>query len=1284
MPKFNGKADGLPIESFIIIFESLFDTLSDADKRKKIVGYLEGDAAHTYAIGVLSNTSITWDDAKTKLTERFGHSELTPIAAASRRRLIKSETIRDYYDEKTRILRRIKGLTEQDMSDFLTEGLPDCYRPHFYGRRFTTTSEWLRTAQDIEADLNRRPHQHSTKSQGSNHFSRTVKQSTNQNNQNRNNRNNQTSGRSNRQPPYACKICRDKGLTEYHWHSDCPNRTASDATNQNSGGNNSNNNSNAISNYIRKQVMTSTSSQTTPEIVLIPAKIGRFELSAFADIGSTINIIAHHVAQHLKLRINRRDSEIVRLAQGSAQTIGSVTFSLTINGIHRRLTAQVLKGFQFTLLLSLHALADFRAIIDTETRRVSFKINQSQSTQPKLENKNHCQNIQSTKEKQNKSNTTPAMVDSIPTNNHQINQLILEYEHIFASNSTDLSRIDIEEHSIELLDDKPIAQRPYRQSLPIAAETARQVQDLLSKGLIRESVSPFAAPVTLVDKRDGSKRLCIDYRRLNAKTIADKTPLPVIADVIDLLRNSTMFSKLDFASGYWQVPIKASDISKTAFVTRDGHYEWLVLPFGLKNSPATFHRVVRKILGNLLNNGIFSYMDDIIVYAKAEEEHNRLLKEVFSRLSQHNARLKREKCEFGKSSIEFLGHIINGTDVRPPPMKIKAIVDYPTPATQPELQRFHGLVNYLREYIPDMATITEPLTRLLRKNKEFIWSTEQQNSFDKLKQILTESPVRHIYDPTIKCELHTDASLVGIAGILIQNKHPIGYYSRKLSDAETRYSATELECLAVHDSVKYFRIYLEGNHFKVFTDHIALKWLHNFHTTKRRLFHWSEELSHYSFDIVHRPGRHMAHVDALSRAPVVLFIQSQDILSAQKTDFDTNAIYNKSTSKINNPSNQQKANQDIADTKYSKFVQNHDFDQIKTINKNGRLLTLVPPSIVNKLLIAAHDQSGHPGIRKTQKSLQNNYFWPNMRYDISTHIKTCHTCQIIKTASHPPYGPLQPLPTPLLPLELISIDTVVMGSSADKTKAKFLQVIIDHSTRFVWAKPTKTNTAEAAISAIEEVFRTVGKPKRILTDNGKNFTSKKFQKFSTQHGIQRSFTSTYHPQCNGMNEKVNDTIIRGLRIETHDHPRLKWSTLVKKVVDNYNNTVHSTTGFTPSFLMFGTDRLNTSEISLQTARLQAQQRSDDFKAKKKQIYDQKHPSIDLKIGDLIKRRIPSNRPDLKKLTQRYEAPFEVVDQSGPVDYRIRKYPNDGSDPFLVHVSQVEPYFLRDQTLAVGE
>jgi hypothetical protein len=275
------------------------------------------------------------------------------------------------------------------------------------------------------------------------------------------------------------------------------------------------------------------------------------------------------------------------------------------------------------------------------------------------------------------------------------------------------------------------------------------------------------------------------------------------------------------------------DIEKTAFVTQDGHYEWLVLPFGLRNAPATFTRVIRRVLGKLLNNGVMSYLDDIVIYAKTSDEHNRLLTEVLSLLKQHNCRLRRDKCEFAKSEIEFLGHIITPDTVRPQPSKIRAVIDYPVPTNRKDIEKFYGFANYLREYIPEFSLICAPISRLMSPKTDFVWGPEQDSAFDRIKRLMSTSPVRYIYDPTKPCELHTDASGIGIGAILFQERHPIGYYSRRLCDAETRYSATELECLAVIDSIEYFRIY--GSECTIVSDHSALQWMFKFKDSKRSL-----------------------------------------------------------------------------------------------------------------------------------------------------------------------------------------------------------------------------------------------------------------------------------------------------------------------------------------------------------------------------------------------------------------------------------------------------------------
>ena len=1068
-----------------------------------------------------------------------------------------------------------------------------------------------------------------------------------------------TQGSSQKKPPNSCQIClKLKGEQHMHWHSECPNRnknfkpkaaTKPQQTQDNDANNAVNDDSTGVS--------------PKDNFATVSASIGKTELLATVDSASTVNLMPFIFAKSLRLHIDFEDVKSIRMAKGKVQTSGTVQFNLTINSVTKRIKVLVLKDFTYCLLLGVPTCRAFDLTVHFGTLTVigppqaaqavhtqQLTHNCSQTSRSK-DNTTHLTLIESAV-KTGSLIHTPQTSESQPSRSptqttQSVNQLLKKYQTLFADGPTDLGRITIESHRILLSDNIPCAQRPYHQSSKDAEETSRQVNELLAKGLIRESTSPWAAPVTLADKADGTRRLCIDYRRVNQKTIPDKQPMPYIADLLEKFQGSRFSTKLDMASGYWQVAMHPEDIHKTAFVTADGHFEWLVLPFGLKNAPATFQRIVRKVLGDLLNHGVLSYLDDIVIYAKTKQKHDALLKQVFERLDNHNVKLKREKCQFSQPQVEFVGHIICNDEVRPIPGKVKAVLDFPDPTNQKEVQQFHGLASYFREYMPNFSSIAEPITRLTRKKELFVWGPEQQAAIAQIKHMLANEPTRRLFDPDSPVELHTDASSIGIGSILIQNGQPVDYFSRKLSDAERRLAATELECLAVVDSIDHFRTYLECRPFKLVTDHSALQWLSRVKDSKSKLFRWDQKLKLYTYTVEHRPGRQMAHVDALSRAPVTLVLSSDAIREAQQVSIDppTHTV-------TTNP------------------------DGLKQVKIRCRNRILIPDTLKFQILIEGHDKAGHPGIRKSLAQLGRIYWWPTMTHDIKQYVRSCHTCQMVKPANHPYFGQLQPLPTPAMPMELISMDTVVMGSSASKTQAKYIQIVLDHCSRYVWGRATSKNSAQTIVTILDEIFRTVKPAKRLLTDNYKSFRSKELQRFLNKHKCSRSFTSTYHPQTNGANEKINDTIVKGIRLALKDSPRKEWTTVLKDVVQNYNNIIHENTGFTPSYLMFGTDNLNTRTPPLAEALQSAMFRTEAFKLRKKQAYDQTHHPLNLNVGDLVKRRIPSNRPDVKKLTPKYEGPYDVTELRGPVDVMVTDRKPD-STPFLVHVSQLEPYFLRD-------
>ena len=1017
--------------------------------------------------------------------------------------------------------------------------------------------------------------------------------------------------------------------------------------------------------------------------------LGRFSGSLFGlDIDLRLNQVFQYSAKgpHLNITYLRYDKPICASARTQPESECNPSIASACkeseSQCNRSIASSAQKMAQRTLPTVPHASAS-----------ACTQLIRSQSAQVMAQSK-HDSHLYHGASRQ------PLIPQPISGQPHQasLQAILARHRTVFASSPTDIGRISIASHYIRLQDNvRPIALRPYRHSAADLSEIRRQVSELLRKGLIRPSKSPWAFPTTLAPKSDGTKRLCIDFRSINSVTVNEREPIPIVQDIIDQLNKARVFTVLDMAWGYWHVPMHPDSIEKTAFVTPDGQYEWLVLPFGLKNAPSSFQRIIRQVLGDLVNNGVVPYFDDIIIYATDESEHNRLLLSVLERLSAHNIKLRYEKCRFALPEVEYLGFLVGHGIQRPSPSKLKSVHDFPTPNTVKQVQRFIGLANYYRRFIQNFSRIAEPLTRLTRKGVPFIWTSEQQSAFNALKLALTTDPVVVIYREDRPVSLHTDASKVGIAGILMQPddngyKRVVAYYSRLLNKHEQNYSASELEVLAVVESMEYFHIYVHGKHCDIFSDHSALQWLFSIKKPSSRLFRWSVRLSIYDYTVHHRSGKTNQAADAISRAPISLFIDIDTIKREQSLD-DTSSLR-----KLDS------------------------LDGLLINRFRGLKRIYIPRSLRHNILLHFHDQHGHPGINKTLQLITSSYWWESAHDDIVRHIKTCKSCQMVKPSSLPTLGKMHPPATPESPNHTWAIDTIVLGSSANRTRAKYVQLVVDHHSRYVWAFATPKNTTPTIINILSQLFNTVAKPKNIITDNFKSFTAKQFRSYLADRGIHHILSSPYHPQSNGICEKANDTIIRGLRIAHFEQPKLKWSTLLPQVVQNYNRTPHSATGFTPLLLHFNvsectseckrkcttqclyeckpeckpecisqclsecksrcTSDCTSAHIDINEARALAVQRSNRFKDKRKLIHDQRHLSSDFVPGDLVLRRLPGNHPSKNKLSAGNTGPYVVRRKVGPETYRISPE-DDGSTIFTAHASQLVRFLHRLGTHDAG-
>ncbi|KAJ9509747.1 hypothetical protein QJQ45_011393 [Haematococcus lacustris] len=464
--------------------------------------------------------------------------------------------------------------------------------------------------------------------------------------------------------------------------------------------------------------------------------------------------------------------------------------------------------------------------------------------------------------------TLPA--DVSPVHRQHLQALLDEYSDVFEP-ITGLPPERAVGHSIPLQPDaKPPARPSYRMSKPEHDELRRQITDLLAKGLIEPSSSPFAAPVLFVQKKSGELRMCIDYRQLNKITIRDQYPLPRIDDLFDQLARKTVFSSLDLQASYHQIRIPAEDVPKTAFRTPEGHYQFKVLCFGLTNAPATFQRVMNEAFAEVINDYALVYLDDILVMSKDSEEHLVHLRRVFDLLRKNKLYAKLSKCEFMKRTLMFLGHIISAQGISVDPCKVTAISNWPVPTSLKTLQSFLGAANYVRKFVHNFSTIAAPLTNLTGpKNDSFPWKSWPQaelDAFNALKQAIANVPMLKLPDHSKPFQVHCDASLEGIGAVLMQDGYPLAYYSRKLIPAEVNYTTGEQELLALVSACQQWRCYLEGVPFTLYTDHRPLISLPTQNILSRRQTRWMEFLARFSYTIEYLPGISNP-ADPLSRIP---------------------------------------------------------------------------------------------------------------------------------------------------------------------------------------------------------------------------------------------------------------------------------------------------------------------------------------------------------------------------------------------------------------------------------